>query len=332
MNTIDIGRAFKAPFADEKWVNKTLLGFLWILLVVTSPAAIGAMIEYIKGVAEGREDLPEWDDFGGKWVKGFMAAIAGFIYMLPVAIVGAIFAVPVLIAAAASGDSSGGALGGLMAGGMCLFWVIAIVYIVAVSIFFYGALANYAMKGTFGAFFEVGAIMEKVRGNNGYWTAWLYALLVSFGASAISSALSATGIGSILYPAVAYLAYMITGHIFGQWVANAYGIAPAAAPAAYTPPAYAPPPPPAPPAYAPPAPPAPPAPVVPVAPEAPVAPIAPEPAAPPAYEPPTPPAPPAPEPFASVAPEPAAAPEPVAEAEPAPTPEEPPASDEAPPA
>lgn len=304
MNSIDIGRAFKAPFADEKWVNKTLLGFVWILLVVTAPAAMGAMIEYMKGVAEGREDLPEWDDFGGKWVKGFMAGLAGFIYMLPVAILGVVLAVPVFITAVASGDGSG-ALGGLMAGGMCLFWLIAIVYIVAVSIFFYGAMANYAMKGNFGAFFEVGAVMEKVRGNNGYWTAWLYAIVVSFGASAISGVLSSTGVGAILYPAVAYLSYMITGHIFGQWIASAYGVAPVA-----TAPAYAPPPPPA---YAPPAPPAPPAPAAePAAP-----PVEPEPVVPPA-----PPAPPAPVPVAEPsAPEPA--PEPDSQA---------PAEDEAPPA
>lgn len=59
MNGIDLGRAFKAPFNDEKWVNKTLMGFLWGLLVVTSPAVIGAMLDYIKGVSAGREDLPE---------------------------------------------------------------------------------------------------------------------------------------------------------------------------------------------------------------------------------------------------------------------------------
>jgi hypothetical protein len=42
MDRIDLGRAFKAPFEDKEWVVKTLLGFLWGLLVVTIPAVIGA--------------------------------------------------------------------------------------------------------------------------------------------------------------------------------------------------------------------------------------------------------------------------------------------------
>ena len=38
MDKIDLGRAFKAPFEDKEWVKKTLLGWLWMLLIVTSPA------------------------------------------------------------------------------------------------------------------------------------------------------------------------------------------------------------------------------------------------------------------------------------------------------
>ncbi len=99
MDKIDLGRAFKAPFADTDWVKKTLLGWLWMLLGVTSPAVYGAQLEYIKSVSEGREDLPDWSDFGTKWVKGFLLLVAGFIYFLPVIVLGFIFAIPVVIAA-----------------------------------------------------------------------------------------------------------------------------------------------------------------------------------------------------------------------------------------
>ncbi len=289
---VDIGRAFKAPFADPDWVKKTLLGWVWFLLFFTAPAVYGAAIEYVASVARGDERLPEWNDFGGKWVKGFLAGLAAFIYFLPVIVIGAILVVPVALSAQT--DANG--LTGLLAGGMCLFWIVAAIYTVAVSVLFYAALVNYAMKGHFGAFFEVGEIIAKVK-VPGYWMAWLFAIVISFAASAVTSVLSATYIGVVLLGAVIYLEAMMISHLFGQWATDAYGLAPAyAAPAAAgyqpiqpAPPAYTPPAPPAhvppaPPTYAPPAPPATPAApsAAPPAPPAPaVAPTPPAPAVPP---------------------------------------------------
>jgi hypothetical protein len=322
---VDISRALRAPFNDPEWIKKTLLGWLWILLFFTSPAVYGAMIEYIQGVARGDDRLPEWDDFGGKWVRGLLVSVAAFIYFLPIIVIGMIMVVPLALSANSSLDS----LTGLLAGGMCLFWVVAMIYGIAVSILFYAAITNYAIKGHFGAFFEVGEILEKVRmPNGGYFTAWLYALLVSIVGSALTGALGATWIGAILFGAILYLQAMITAHLFGQWATGAFGVAPAYAPPGYaptgalappTPPASAAPPaspappvPPAPgigqpaqpaaPAYQPPAAPVAVPPAPPVPPVAPPAPVAAPPVAPPAPEPPVPAAPPAPEPPAPGAP------------------------------
>lgn len=110
MDSIDIGRAVKAPFNDQNWISKTLLGFLWLLLGVTAPAVYGAQIEYVRGVAEGREDLPTWDDFGGKWIKGFLLAIAYFIYLLPIWILAFVLLLPGIVAAASSGGDYGAGL------------------------------------------------------------------------------------------------------------------------------------------------------------------------------------------------------------------------------
>lgn len=307
MDSVDFGRALKAPFNDKGWPGKTAMGFLWILLVVTSPVVYGAQLDYIKQVANGNEELPDWSDFGGKWVRGFMVGLAAFIYFLPIIVLGFIMIVPGIISAVLSGD--GNAAGGLLAGGGCLFSIFAIVYGVAVSVLFSAAVVHYAVKGSFGAFFEFSEILAHVKDGTGYFAAWLWSIVVSFIVSAAMSVVSATGIGAILYPAATYLMVMITAHLFGQWAAKSYGFpglgsgAPAYAPAAggYAPPpppAYTPPTPPAapqgyqpaaPPAYAPPAQPAPPA-YAPPAPEAPPAPPAAAPmyapAAPPAYAPP----------------------------------------------
>jgi len=305
MDVIDLSRALKAPFQDSEWVKKTLMGWLWMLLVVTAPAVYGAQLDYIKSVSEGREELPNWDDFGAKWVKGFMLLVAGFIYTLPIWILFFILALPGFIAAVGSNGNAGA---GLFGGGMCLFSVIAFVYAIGIAIVLYGATVNYALKGTFGALFAFSDIMTHVRDGSGYFNAWLWAIVVSMGGGVIISVLSSTGIGYIAVPAVSYLMAMITAHLFGQWAARSYGVtAPAAA---YTAPVgYAPPAPPVAPAYAPPAPPVAPAPPAPpVAPTyaPPAPPVAP---APPAV--PTPPVAPSPEPAA-----PAAAPAPPAGTEP----------------
>ena len=295
MDKIDLGRAFKAPFADADWVKKTLMGWLWMLLGVTSPAVYGAQLEYIKSVSEGREDLPDWSDFGSKWVKGFMLLIAGFIYFLPVIVLSFIFMIPVILAAASGSDG----MGGLAAGGMCLFWIFAIVYSVGVAILFYAATVNYALSGQFGAFFRFSEILARVRDGSGYWAAWLWAIVVSMASGLAVSILGATFIGYILVPAVSYLSVMITAHLFGQWAARSYGIQAVAAPVGvpgYVPPAGG---------YVPPAAPTPPAPAATPAPPAP--PVAP--AAPPAYTPPAPPQAPVAPPAAPVAPPAPAAPE-----------------------
>lgn len=313
MDAIDLGRAIKAPFNDKQWVSKTLLGFLWLFLGVTSPAVYGAHIEYIKDVSEGREELPTWDDFGGKWVKGFLLTVAYFIYLLPIWVLFFIMVLPGILAAAASDGQMGG---GLLGGGMCLFFVIAFVYGIAVAVLMYGATVNYAIKGGFGSLFAVGDIMAHVRDGSGYFAAWLWAIVIGMGASVAVSILSATVIGYILVPAILYLQIMMSAHVFGQWAARSYGVAPAiAAPGTGYPTA-----PPAP--AAPMAPPAPPA--APVAPETPAPAPAPEMIAPPA-----PPAPPAPVDVPAAAPEPVAAPEPApaapaeAPAAPEPDPEQP---------
>jgi len=263
MESIDLARAFKAPFQDKEWVTKTLLGFLWTLLVVTAPAVYGAQVEYISRVSHGDETLPDWSDFGSKWMRGFLVMVAGFIYFLPVVVISIVFLVPVMIA---SIGGSSDALAGLAAGGTCLFTLLAVIYGLAVSIIFNAAITNYAMKNDFGAFFEFGAIMSRVRDGSGYFTAWLWALVAGAASSIVVSVLSSTGIGGILVPAVSYLLAMITGHLFGQWAARSYGVV-AAAPAA--PMGYMPPPP------APPAPPYAPAPTTAPVPQAPQPPMTP---------------------------------------------------------
>lgn len=284
---IDLGRALKAPFNDTDWVSKTLLSFVWgllgLLLFPLLAVFTGVQVEYVRRVSRGDERIPDWSEFGKKWTEGLVVWVAGLIYFLPVLVVAVMAFAPAIFA----GAQSEGIADSLLAGSACLFTVVALVYGVAVSILYQAALVNYAMRGGFGSLFAIGEILRLVRGGTGYWAAWGYSIVVSFGISAVTSILSGTVVGGLLYPAILYLGNLMMAHLLGQWARSAYGLAPAglegplppAPPAAFIPQPPAPPvwqgpsaqpQAPAPPAYpAPPAPPAPPAAPQPPAPPAP---------------------------------------------------------------
>lgn len=249
MNSLDLGRAFKAPFDDPEWVSRSLMGTLWLILGVTSPVVYGAHLEYIRRVSRGDERLPDFDDFGEKWVQGLLVAVAGLLYFLPVVLLGAILVVPAALSAVA--DDGGEVFGALLGGGVCVFSVLSMVYAIAASVLFSAAMTHYAMNPRFGSFFQFGAIMQKVRGGTGYFTAWLYVLIISFALSTLTSLLSGItfGFGALLALPASYLATMMSAHVLGQWARAAYGSAAGpgvgGGPAGYVPTGYTPPPPPA---------------------------------------------------------------------------------------
>lgn len=225
MNQIDLTRAVKAPFTDKDWVTKTLLGCVWLILGFTIPVLYGAQVEYINRTSRGDESLPDWSDFGGKWITGFLVWLASFLYFLPALVLFGIGLIPVVLAAISSANSgSVGSLGALAAGSTCMVLAIATVYCFAISLIFYAATVNFAVKRTFAAFFEFSEIMAKVRGGSGYFTAWLFALVISIGASAVSGMLTVTYVGGIVVFPLVYLTMMMTGSVFGQWASAAYGI------------------------------------------------------------------------------------------------------------
>jgi hypothetical protein len=320
---MDIGRGVGAPFKDPAWITKSLLGGVWAVVPFTGFALTGYYLDYIRNTAHGKETpLPEWSLFSRFWVRGLLASIAILLYMLP-AIVLILLAVISLIPASmmTSYESSMDVYTGaesLLAGGLCLAFGLAFLYMIAVWIFAAAAITHYAMHEEFGSAFAFGEIKRRLSTPGAsYGTALLMSIVISIVASAVASTVTAVLFvipvlgwiaGWFVSAAIGFLGMLMAAHLFGQYAARAYGLpGPAGAPATYTaPPTYTPPP--TMPASAP----QPPAPVAPVPPAPPAAPEVP--AAPPtAPEVPAPPA--APEPLDEppVAPQPPVAPEPSAE-------------------
>jgi hypothetical protein len=304
---MDIGRGLGAPFKDPAWITKALLGGVWAVVPFTGFALTGYYLDYIRNTAHGKETpLPEWSLFGRFWVRGLLASIAIFLYLLPAIVIMFVGVLSFIIPATVISDSgsidSGSGLEALFAGGMCLVFALAMVYMVAVWIFAAAALTHYAMHEEFGTAFAFGEIKRRLSTpGSAYATALIMSIVIAVVASTVSSTVTAVLFvipflgwiaGIFIAGAIGFVGSLMAAHIFGQYAARAYGLpGPAGAPAGYAPPGgmVVPPAPPAPPApagppaapIAPPAPPAPPAapiapPAVPIAPTAPEPPAAPE--------------------------------------------------------
>lgn len=221
---IDLARALKAPFDDADWISKTLLSLVWGMLGIfffpLLAVFTGLEIEYLRRVSRGDERVPDWSGFGRKWLEGLTVWAAGVLYFLPVLALAGVLVVPAIIAAAADGLDISGVV---VAGNSCLFLLLATIYSLIVSILFQAAVANYAVRERFSALFDVAEIVRLVRGGTGYWTAWLYGILIGFGMSAVTSILGGTVIGAMLYPAAVYLGTLMTAHVLGQWARVAFG-------------------------------------------------------------------------------------------------------------
>lgn len=216
---MDIGRSFKYMFDDESWITKILIGGILGLIPIVNFVVYGYQLEVIKNVSSDQDlPLPDWDDFGGKFIKGLMVAIASFIYSLPLLVVAVIYFVAIMAfgggAASTGSDEVSGAAGGAFA--ICTFGFYCIVFIY--SIIVYGfillpAMMRYAEEEEFGAFFKFGENLRVATSNLGGYIVMLLVVLVA-GIVAELVGVIACGVG-ILF--TMFWAILVSGHLFGQY-------------------------------------------------------------------------------------------------------------------
>jgi hypothetical protein len=212
---MDIGRSFTYMFEDQDWLKKILIGGVVNLIPIVNFASTGYFIEAIRNTAEGQElPLPEWDDFGGKFMKGLMAGIAGFIYALPIMLfMGIVFGLTAAIAGSLDNDTAETVATICPLLGNCVVFV----YMILFTLIFPAAVIQYALTGQFGAFFRFGDIIAFIKANIG---GYIIALLVALVASLIAQIVGgiACGIG-ILFTMM--WAVLVGANLFGNLVREA---------------------------------------------------------------------------------------------------------------
>jgi hypothetical protein len=221
---MELGKAVTYIFEDKRWLSKLLIGWLVSLVPILNFAFSGYMTETIRNVeVDQAEPLPEWDDFGKKFMLGLYIWVAGIVFALPVIILASITAIPLIFA---SNGNMSDTVGALLAGTGLIVGCLVIVYGLAVSLLMPALNINLARKQTFGSVFQIGEFWRIFRADTGaYLTAWIMTLVFGIGIGLVGSVIA--GIIGII-PCIGWLvAWVLMGlvvvaiqlvyaHLFGQ--------------------------------------------------------------------------------------------------------------------
>jgi hypothetical protein len=165
-------------------------------------------VEALKRVADGMDvPLPEWDDFGGKFIKGLMVFIILLVYTIPMWVV-ACLAWGVLIVGGAAESDALMQMGGLCM--TCLYCVIPLWGIVVLLIA-PAAVIRYAVTGEFMSAFQFGELFSFISGNIANY---IVAIILYMVASFIAGfGIIACGVGVLF---TTFWAYLVAAHLLGQ--------------------------------------------------------------------------------------------------------------------
>ena len=223
---MDVGKSIGYVFEDKKWSNKLLVGMLISIVPIINFALLGWVIDIMRNVARREpQPLPEWGDFGDKFVKGAILFVVSLIYSLPALLITCpLFFIP--FTRGDFGRDGQQALSGMIAGTALLFTCAISIYALLISFLMPAIFLNFARKGTFSACFEFGEIWRIMSKNLGdYIVAWLIIIVISI---AVSFVLGIVGtvlafipccgwiLAWILFGVAGVYIMAVFGHLFGQ--------------------------------------------------------------------------------------------------------------------
>jgi len=172
---MDIGKSFSYPFEDDEWLSKLFIGAIVNAVPILNFAFTGYTVDIVRNVSDGVSlPLPDWKEFGDKFVKGFLIWAASFIYGLPAIIIACLplgfLAIPLALEGSDLSDSFFSVFAGINIFLICLLTI----YMLLLSFYLPAMYVNFAREGNFGSCFKIGDIFRIITANTGqYLTAWL---------------------------------------------------------------------------------------------------------------------------------------------------------------
>lgn len=222
---MDIGRAISFVFKDKDWISKLVITLIVSAIPIVNFAVFGYLIVLAGRVMRGMSDeevLPEWSNFGSKWIMGLVGSIAGFIYSLPSSAIGGIAALsaPRPQFRGDEMDMAQFSQGFALTSTSIILMCASVILAFFISFWMLSAMLNAARKGYPAAFFEFGEILETLRDNLGSLIVLaILSWLLGIGYSIVGALLIWTCIGPVV---MATLVTMTIAHLGGQVGAEIY--------------------------------------------------------------------------------------------------------------
>jgi hypothetical protein len=185
---MDIGKSFSFPFEDEKWLSKLVIGAIVSAIPIVNFIFAGYIVDTLKNVMAGlARPLPEWVEWGDKFMKGLVLFLASLVYSIPIICVSILAFAPLMAISNNQNnpqmqDTLGWLTSGLGLAALCFITL----YGLALSFFLPAMMINFARKNTFSSCFEIGEIVRIFSSDMGkYLTAWLIFLVASIVVSTV---------------------------------------------------------------------------------------------------------------------------------------------------
>jgi len=212
---MDIVENIKYPTNDNEWIKKILIGGILLLVPILNFVCTGYYLKVIKGSIEGRNNMPEWDDWGDLFINGITSLIITLAYsIIPIILISII----ILIV-----SSSGLVLAGLFESeSMGIFTILfiligsligfAILFIVNLIIPM--SLAMFANEWSFGDAFKIREIISRIKS---VFIEYVIAIIVIY--ILLLLVFIVAWIPFIGWAALFYV-MVVTGKIYGKAFAN----------------------------------------------------------------------------------------------------------------
>ena len=161
---MDIVENIKYPTTDSEWIKKVLIGGILLLIPILNFVCTGYYLKVIKGSIEGRNNMPEWDDWGDLFIKGISVLIISLAYsIIPIILISII-----ILIVSSSGLLFAGIFESASMGVVTLLFIligslIGFITLFIVNLMFPMSLAMFANEWSFGDAFKIREIISRIK-------------------------------------------------------------------------------------------------------------------------------------------------------------------------